>query len=73
MWLCTGYPETGFGRSLKRFFKAEEDPNVLSSKATGPADPELCKTNKEEKGSDRSRNLHAVGSGGNCFPTQPVT
>lgn len=34
----------------KKFFKADEDPNVLSSKASGLADPELCKTDGRKWG-----------------------
>lgn len=32
----------------KKFFKADENPDVLSSKASGLADPELCKTDRRK-------------------------
>lgn len=40
----------GFGRNKKRFFKAEGDSGVLSSKASGPADPQLCKADRRKWG-----------------------
>lgn len=48
MWLYTEFPATENIQMLagekKTFLKAEEEPYVLSRKASGPTDPELCKT-----------------------------
>lgn len=47
MWLYTEFPATENIQTLagekKTFLKAEEEPYVLSRKASGPTDPELCK------------------------------
>lgn len=31
-----------------KFLKVNEEPNVLSSKASGPTDPEVCKTTRRK-------------------------
>lgn len=52
MWLHTEYPATENTWMLageeKKFLKAEEEPDVLSSKASGPTDPELHKTTRRK-------------------------
>lgn len=55
MWLHAEYPATENAQVLagekKKFLKAEEEPDVLSSKTSGPADPELCKTTRRNSSS----------------------